>query len=440
MSDSRGLCGGDMNIYAVTGKPVAHSLSPRLFNHVFAKKGMDAVYTRLGAESAEEALSLARQIGIRGMNVTSPFKDDMARLMDVLDSEARETGAVNCVVFSGGRALGYNTDVGGVADAFRLNGVDLRGKNAAVLGTGGAGRAAFRALVKEGANVTSLNRTFSKARDLARRWGGRAEPFDNLPEAVAGAEIVVSAVATSEPLLKPEWLRPGQAVLDANYKDSSLPAIARDRGCRVVDGLDWLLSQAVPAFEILTGCPAETESMREAFAANAAGRSKAAAISLIGMMGAGKSTIGEMLSAELGCALIDLDVEIVKATGIPIPRIFREKGEAHFRMVENETAGRVIAGGKREIYSLGGGALMNPRNRELVKNRSFVIWLWAETRELLKRIPAGGRPLLENGDRERRLVELMSARLPDYARASDLVINTNGKPKQAVRKIIDEIH
>lgn len=428
-----------MNIYAVTGKPVAHSLSPRLFNHVFAKKGMDAVYTRLGADSAEEALGVAGQIGIRGMNVTSPFKDDMARLMDALDPEARETGAVNCVVFSEGRTLGCNTDVGGVAEAFRLNGVELRRKNAVVLGTGGAGRAAFRALVKEGAKVVSLNRTFSKARDLARRWGGRAEPFENLPEAVAGAEIVVSAVATSEPLIKPEWLHPGQAVLDANYRDSGLKEIARGRGCRIVDGLDWLLSQAVPAFEILTGETAEMESMREAFAEESAGRSRAAGISLIGMMGAGKSTIGEMLSAELGCASIDLDAEIIKTTGISIPRIFRERGEAHFRMAENETVGRVIAGGRKEIYSLGGGALMNPENRELVKSRSFVIWLWAETRELLKRIPAGGRPLLENGDRERRLAELMSARLPDYARASDLIVNANGSPERAVRKIIDEI-
>jgi shikimate dehydrogenase len=415
-----------MDIYAVTGNPVAHSLSPQLFNQAFKNQGIDAVYTRLAADSAGEALDLAREIGLRGLNVTAPFKEGMPRLLDGLDPEAKEIGAVNGVVFSGrGRAFGFNTDGRGAAGALAANGVELRGKKVAVIGAGGAGRAAVSGLTREGAKVSLVNRTFLKAAELARRFGCKPEPLENLPGVVAGADLVVSAVSAADQLIKPEWLAPGQVIMDANYRDSRLPEIARGRGCRVVDGMDWLLAQAIPAFEFFTGRRVEPRLMGEALVSARARERKASSISLVGMMGAGKTTVGRKLSSVLGAT---------------IPWIFQHWGEGTFRLFENQVVERLRGEPRREIYALGGGAVARPENRDIVRGRTLVIWLWAGPERILERIPVEGRPLLEGGDRNKRLAELIASRLPDYARASDLVINANRTVEDIIRKIRDEVN
>src|SRR5512139_3297926 len=85
------------DLFAVTGKPVAHSLSPDIFRLLFGALGINAFYMRLAAHSAREALDTARQIGLRGLNVTSPFKEEMISLVDGLDEPASRIGAVNCL-------------------------------------------------------------------------------------------------------------------------------------------------------------------------------------------------------------------------------------------------------------------------------------------------------------------------------------------------------
>ena len=429
-----------MDIYAVTGSPVGHSFSPQLFNSAFLKSGLDCVYTRLAADSAEEALAIARTIGLSGMNVTAPFKQSMAGFMDALDPEAEETGSVNGVVLSGGRAFGFNTDGRGVVGAFRLNGIALREKRVAVIGAGGAGRAAVSGLMKEAAKVTVLNRTFSKAERLARKYGCRCEPLGGLSAVIGRSDIVLSVVSAPDPLINLEWLAPGQVFLDANYRDPRQTEIARERGCRVIDGLDWLVAQAVPAFEYFTGRRIEPAVLTEALAHRDSPAGRASPISLVGMMGAGKTTIGTLLASALGSDLFDTDEAIENKTGDRIPSIFKRRGEMFFRKMEHQVIREMGAEPSRRIYALGGGAVTAARNRSILKRRSFVIWLWADPGRLLERIPPEGRPLLEGGDRQTALAGLMADRLADYARASDLIVNANRSPQDVVRKIRDEVH
>jgi shikimate dehydrogenase len=280
--------------------------------------------------------------------------------MDRLDAAAQEIGAVNGVVFSGGRAFGFNTDAGGAAGAFRMNGIELRGKKVTVIGAGGAGRAAVSGLRKEGARVSIVNRTFLKAAELARRFGCRAERLDNLPQVIAGSDIVLSAVSTAGPLIKPEWLAPGQVILDANYRGSRLSEIARERGCRFVSGTDWLIAQAVPAFELFTGRQVEARTMSEALASAAEKKGKPSGISLVGMAGAGKTTIARQLASVLGLEFFDTDEAVEKEAGARIPRIFRESGEEGFRRYENEIVARLGGEGPRKVSALGGGAVSRP--------------------------------------------------------------------------------
>lgn len=254
-------------LYAVVGRPITHSRSPAMHNSAFRAMGIPARYVRLNAGSAQEALKKARALGIQGLNVTAPFKEDFARNCDRLDRTARTLGAVNTVVFREGRTLGYNTDVYGVAHALRSHKVVLKGRNAVVLGAGGAAKAAAFALVSSGTEVTVANRTVSKARAIAEAMGcmhSSLRPLA-LKRIFQGTEIVVSTVSTPKRIVPPSLLNGNQVILEANY--STRTALTRDaeqRGVKVIEGREWLLFQGARAFEIFTQRKAPIDVMRMA--------------------------------------------------------------------------------------------------------------------------------------------------------------------------------
>jgi shikimate dehydrogenase len=157
------------DIFAIIGKPVLHSRSPQMHNAAFEEIGLDAHYVRIAADSREEGLDIAERMGIRGMNVTSPFKD-IIDIVDSVDPVAAKVGAVNTVLFKDGKTQGHNTDMFGVSESFLANGVTITGKKALVLGAGGASRAAVAAMVENGAEVTIANRTVEKR----KRWPGNS--------------------------------------------------------------------------------------------------------------------------------------------------------------------------------------------------------------------------------------------------------------------------
>jgi len=105
-----------MRLFGVTGHPVLHSRSPEMFRRLFSSSGIDAAYTRIGARTADEALALARRAGVAGLNVTSPFKEDVYHLVENRDEQARRLGAVNTVVTGDGSTAAHNTVTVGVGD------------------------------------------------------------------------------------------------------------------------------------------------------------------------------------------------------------------------------------------------------------------------------------------------------------------------------------
>lgn len=254
-------------LYAVTGKPVAHSISPQMHNAAFEALGMDAAYVRLAAADAESALAAARSMGLAGMNVTAPYKESMAALVDRMDEEAESVGAVNTVVFEDGKAKGRNTDVYGVREALEGNGILLRGMKAVVLGAGGAAKAAARSLTSAGAEVTIANRTVDKARALARSLGcahcGLAG--QELGRAMAAASVVVSSLDTADRVIPHDVLRRSMTILEAKYDEkTALRTDALRIGCRVIDGREWLLYQGARAFRIFTHRKPPLDAMRKA--------------------------------------------------------------------------------------------------------------------------------------------------------------------------------
>jgi shikimate kinase len=159
-------------------------------------------------------------------------------------------------------------------------------------------------------------------------------------------------------------------------------------------------------------------------------------IVLVGLMGAGKTSIGRRLAEKLGLPFVDADHEIVAAAGKSIPDIFAEHGEAHFRDGERKVIARLLENGK-QVLATGGGAFMNEETRAGIKQLGVSIWLKADVTTLLERVAKrGGRPLLEGDDPEGVLRRLADLRYPTYALADITVESTNAKHQNTVNDVI----
>jgi shikimate kinase len=154
-------------------------------------------------------------------------------------------------------------------------------------------------------------------------------------------------------------------------------------------------------------------------------------IVLVGMMGAGKSSIGRRLAVELGLPFIDADTEIETAAGMTIPEIFETHGEPYFRSGEARVIGRLLEGGPQVLAS-GGGAFINPQTRALIRERGVSVWLKAEVEVLLRRIRRrSDRPLLKTDDPEQALRRLVNERYPVYAEA-DVTVHSQDVAHEAI--------
>jgi shikimate kinase len=160
------------------------------------------------------------------------------------------------------------------------------------------------------------------------------------------------------------------------------------------------------------------------------------AIVLVGLMGAGKTSIGRRLAEKMGLSFVDADIEIEKAAGKSIPDIFAEHGEAHFRDGERRVIARLLDNG-RQILATGGGAFMNEETRKAIKAQALSVWLKADLDVLLKRVAKrGGRPLLENRDPAEVLQNLITLRYPVYAEADITVESLDVQHGQMVNEVL----
>lgn len=156
---------------------------------------------------------------------------------------------------------------------------------------------------------------------------------------------------------------------------------------------------------------------------------------LVGLMGAGKTTIGRRLASRLGIDFVDADVEIEKAAGTSIADIFKDFGEAHFRDGEQRVIARLLGSGP-QVLATGGGAFMNEKTREATRQHGLSIWLKADLDVLMKRVSKRShRPLLQNDDPETVMKRLIDERYPLYAN-SDITVDSKEGPHDDV---VDEI-
>ena len=162
-------------------------------------------------------------------------------------------------------------------------------------------------------------------------------------------------------------------------------------------------------------------------------------IVLVGMMGAGKTSIGKRLAAVLGIPFTDADNEIEIAANMTIPEIFETYGEDHFRDGERKVIARLLQEGPK-VIATGGGAVSNPETRRRIERRSVAIWLKADIAVLLERVKRrSNRPLLRDPDPEAVLRQLAGERAQYYGCAEITVASHNAPHNVVVCEILDRL-
>jgi len=270
-----------MDVYGLIGNPVGHSLSPPMHEAAYDHLGMDARYVTFEppTDGAMQAVESAATLGVAGLNVTIPFKEDVRSAVSP-DPLAERIGAVNTIDFGGDPPTGHNTDATGLLRAFEHHGVALEGR-AVVVGAGGAGRAAAFALAGQGMRVDIANRTVERAERLADAVTAAALPgaaaahsLDALAELLDSATVLVNATSVGMEADRspapPTALHADLTVLDAVYRpvETRLLRDAREAGATTIDGAWMLLYQGVEAFERWTGRDAPVDVMNDALRAH----------------------------------------------------------------------------------------------------------------------------------------------------------------------------
>jgi shikimate dehydrogenase len=247
-----------------------YRMAVEMHNAAYRQLGLDYTFVYFGIDNAENGIQAIRTLGIRGMNVSMPFKSAVIPFLDHLDPAAESIGAVNTINNEDGILTGYNTDFIGALRALREK-TELSGTRVALLGAGGAARAVSYGLVTSGAEVSLFNRSVDKAKILAREFnlnvGGTLDQFS----AADGFDILVNCTSVGfkspdQSPLRKRQLSENIVVMDAVFLpvETKLLVDARTGGCSTISGVRMLLHQACGQVELYTGHEAPLEVMEEA--------------------------------------------------------------------------------------------------------------------------------------------------------------------------------
>ncbi|MGE3313550.1 MAG: shikimate dehydrogenase [Planctomycetaceae bacterium] len=269
----------ETDVYGVLGDPIAHSMSPLIYNATFRKEGINAVYLpfRVLKQTLPETMAEFEWLNVRGYSVTIPHKEAVLEEIPRHDAAVEEIGAANTLYrdFTG-QWTASNTDYEAALATIRLGlqegenrDAELSGKKVLVLGAGGVAKAICLGLVKAGAGVTICSRTHARAIALAEKLGCQQIQWEN--RGAVYADILVNCTPVGmhpnvdESPFAMNWFRDGMLVFDTIYnpENTLLLKEARQHNCRTVSGVEMFIRQAALQYERFVNQAAPIDSMRE---------------------------------------------------------------------------------------------------------------------------------------------------------------------------------
>jgi shikimate dehydrogenase len=419
-----------VKMYGLLGRKLGHSYSSRIYTLLGNEN-----YRHIELEPDELEKFLRGNIAsIGGLNVTIPYKRDVAALCDKMSPVAASVGAVNTITVKDGRLIGYNTDVFGLIYAIRRAGIDLFNKKVVIFGSGGASATAV---------ITSQH---ERAREVVviSRSGADGYNYETLNRHV-DADILINTT--------PLGMYPSPGVAPVKIADFPLCKGAIDLIYNPIrtaflmeaerlsiprtDGLSMLVAQAVLSHAIFFD-KATSDGVSDVATASLMPdiervyktlRTEAQNIVIIGMPGSGKSTVGALLAEISGRQLVDTDAMIVSSSGVSIPEIFATEGEDGFRRREREAVWE--AGMKSgAVIVTGGGVVLDDRNYAPLHQNGRIYLLKRD----ISALERAGRPLSAGAD----LFAMERERSPHYEAFADASVENSAAPGDAARAIWED--
>lgn len=251
---------GETQIIGFFGETFKTSKMYAIYNAAFRALKLNYIYVPLMVKDLKKAVEGIRHLGIKAVGVTIPYKIKIIKYLDELDKDAKRIGAINVVINKNGKLIGGNTDGLGAVKALKEK-TEIAGKKVIILGAGGAARAIAFAISDEGGELTILNRSIERVKNLAKTINCRFGGLTQLEEDIENTDILINATPVgitpkeNESLVKKEWLKPSLVVqeLVSKPRKTKLTKEAREAGCKVVYADRMLLWQAVYKFKYYTG-------------------------------------------------------------------------------------------------------------------------------------------------------------------------------------------
>ncbi len=262
---------GSTKIVGFFGSTYKTSKMYALYNTAFKALQLNYVYIPFAVNDLKKAVEGIRQLGIKGVGVTIPYKIEAVKYLDELDDNAQKIGAVNVIVNNNGKLSGGNTDGLGCTKALKEV-TTIKNKKVLLLGAGGAARAIAFAVLDEGGDLLILNRNISHAKQIAENINARSNSLESVAQEIKQADILINATSVgmkpnvNVSLVDKKLLHKKLVVLDvvSNPKDTKLIMDAKKSGCKIVYGERMLFWQAVLKFKMFTGIDAPVEVMEKA--------------------------------------------------------------------------------------------------------------------------------------------------------------------------------
>lgn len=399
------------------GEKLGHSYSPQIHSML-----ADYEY-KLFEKLPEELEDFLKSGEFDGLNVTIPYKKSVMPYCAELSPTAAQIGSVNTIVRrSDGSLYGDNTDAFGFENLIVHNGIEVKGKKALVLGTGGASVTAQAVLKNLGASeVVVISRNGE-------------DNYENIAKH-ADAEIIANTTPVGmypnngKAAVDLAQFPKLSGVLDVVYNPARTALLLQAEKLCIpcAGGLYMLVSQAKRSCELFTGKSipdSEIDRIERVLSHQMQN------IVIIGMPGSGKTAVSAMLAERLGRKIFDTDTIVSEKAGMTIPEIFAAQGEAGFRKLETEATAEVgkLSG---NIISTGGGVVTVADNYELLHQNGVIVWIERDTNKLAR----DGRPISLSSD----LNKLYAARLPLYERFADIKADNNGDINDTVNAIMEMI-
>ncbi len=408
--------------YGLIGEKLSHSFSKDIHEQL-----SDCTYI-LKELNANELCTFFKDKNFQGINVTIPYKERVFEYLDDISDEAKKIGAVNTVVNSDGRLIGFNTDYFGLVSLINRIGISVKNAKVLILGTGGTSKTA-KAVCEDLGAETILK--------VSRTKKDGAITYEEMYSFHTDADILINTTPCAmfpnctDLSADIERFTNLSGVIDVIYNPISTPLVvkAKEKGIRASGGLYMLVAQAVYASEKFTGRKYSDDIIEKIYSKV---KSQKQNIVLIGMPSSGKSSIAKKIKELSGKDYIDTDDLISSSHNMEIKDIFKSYGEKTFRQWEKES---IIEVSQKNsiVIATGGGAVLDAQNISALKQNGKVYFI---NRPLSSLCPTSSRPLSSDFEMMKTRFE---ERYPIYVASADHIVD-NTQSIEDVAKLILTIH